>query len=71
MQPLKTLFIGVYVAWLAVIGLYALAQLIAGADAMLSWAGVALVALPLLLYLIIAIFKRRPRAGRHPVGYSV
>jgi hypothetical protein len=71
MQPLKTLFIGVYVAWLAVIGLYALAQLIAGADAMLSWAGVALAALPLLVYFVIALARRQPRAQHHPVAYSV
>jgi hypothetical protein len=40
-------------------------------EAVLSWAGVALAALPLLLYLVIALVRRQPRAMRHPVGYSV
>jgi hypothetical protein len=71
MKLLKTLFIGVYIAWLATVGLYALAMVAAGNEAMLSWAGVALAALPLLLYLIIALVRRKPRAEHHPVGYSV
>jgi hypothetical protein len=71
MKLLKSLFLGVYVTWLAVVGLYALALLVTGTEAMLSWAGVALAALPLLLYLVIALARRQPRAKRHPVGYSV
>jgi hypothetical protein len=71
MKLLKALFIGVYMAWLASVGLYALAMVATGNEAMLSWAGVALATLPLLLYLVIALKRRQPRAERHPVGYSV
>ena len=71
MKLMKTLFISAFIAWLAAVGLYALAMVAAGNEAMLSWAGVALAALPLLLYLVIAMLRRQPRAERHPVGYSV
>lgn len=71
MKLLKTVFICTFVTWLAVVGPYAVYLLATGTQATLSWAGVALTVLPLLVYFVIARIGRQPRADRHPVAYSV
>jgi len=68
---LKSVFISGIVTWLAAVSLYALYQLVQGADPLLSWLGLALSAASPLSFFIKAFVAKTPRTQRHPVEYSV
>jgi peroxiredoxin len=68
---LKSVFISVFITWLAVISMFAVMQLTRGSEPLLSWAGLALAALSPLTLFIKAYLAKSPRTPRHPVEYSV
>jgi len=68
---LKSVFISVFITWLAVVSVFAVSQLARGTEPLLSWAGLALAALSPLALFIKAYLARSPRTPRHPVEYSV
>ena len=71
MNLLKSVFISAFVTWLAVLSLYAISQVIRGAEPLLSWVGLALTALAPLLFFLKAFMFKSPRTPRHPVAFSV
>jgi len=55
---LKSIFISGFVTWLAVVSVYAIAQLVRGTEPLLSWLGLALAAFaPLALFIKAFMFK--------------
>ena len=71
MNLLKSVFISGFVAWLALVSLYAFTQLIRGTEPLISWLGLALSAFaPLVFFIKVFLFKS-PRTPRHPVEYSI
>jgi len=68
---LKSIFISGFVTWLAVVSVYAIAQLVRGAEPLLSWLGLALAAFSPLVFFIKAFAFKSPRTPRHPIEYSV
>ena len=71
MNLLKSIFISGFVTWLAVVSVYAIAQLVRGAEPLLSWLGLALAAFSPLVFFIKAFAFKSPRTPRHPIEYSV
>ena len=71
MNLLKSVFISVFIGWLAVVSFYSIAQLASGAEPLLSWSGLALATLSPLAFFIKAFLAKSPRTPRHPVEYSV
>ena len=71
MNLLKSIFISGFVTWLAVVSVYAIAQLVRGTEPLLSWLGLALAAFSPLVFFIKAFAFKSPRAPRHPIEYSV
>ena len=71
MNLLKSVFISAFVTWLAVVSLYAITQLLRGAEPLLSWLGLALSAFAPLAFFIKAFVAKSPRTRRHPVEYSI
>ena len=71
MNLLKSIFISIFITWLAVVSGYALVKLSSGAEPILSWLGLALAALPPLGFFIKAFLASSPRTSRHPVEVSV
>jgi peroxiredoxin len=71
MNLLKSVFISAFIAWLAMVSLYALTQLVRGTEPLVSWLGLALSALaPLAFFIKIFLFKS-PRTPRHPIEFSI
>jgi peroxiredoxin len=68
---LKSVFISAFVTWLAMLSLYALAQLARGAEPLLSWLGLALAVFAPLVFFIKVFVAKSPRTRRHPVEYSI
>jgi peroxiredoxin len=68
---LKSIFISGFVTWLALVSVYAIAQLVRGTEPLLSWLGLALAAFSPLVFFIKAFAFKSPRTPRHPVEYSV
>ena len=71
MNLLKSVFISVFVTWLAAISIYSLSRLTTGAEPLLSWLGLALTALPPTVFFIKAFVAKSPRTPRHPVEFSI
>ncbi len=71
MNFLKSVFISGFITWLVVVSNYSGMHLIQGTEPVLSWLGLALAALPPLIFFIKAFLFKTPRTPRHPVGYSV
>ena len=71
MNLLKSIFISGFVTWLALVSVYAIAQLVRGTEPLLSWLGLALAAFSPLVFFIKAFLFKSPRTPRHPVEYSV
>ncbi len=71
MNLLKSIFISGFVTWLALVSVYAIAQLVRGTEPLLSWLGLALAAFSPLVFFIKAFAFKSPRTPRHPVEYSV
>ena len=71
MNLLKSIFISGFVTWLAVVSVYAIAQLVRGTEPLLSWLGLALAAFSPLVFFIKAFAFKSPRTPRHPIEYSV
>lgn len=70
MNLLKSIYISTFIAWLAVLSIYAFIQIARGAEPVLSWVGLALSAFAPLTFFIKAFLIKSPRTPRHPVGYS-
>ena len=70
MNLLKSIYISTFIAWLAVLSIYAFIQVARGAEPVLSWVGLALSAFAPLTFFIKAFLIKSPRTPRHPVGYS-
>jgi len=68
---LKSIFISGFVTWLAVVSVYAIAQLVRGTEPLLSWLGLALAAFAPLAFFIKAFTFKSPRTPRHPIEYSI
>lgn len=71
MNLLKSVFISVFVTWLAAISIYSLYRLAGGSEPLLSWLGLALTAVPPTVFFIKAFLAKSPRTPRHPVEFSV
>ena len=71
MNLLKSIFISGFVTWLALVSVYAIAQLVRGTEPLLSWLGLALAAFSPLVFFIKAFAFKSPRTPRHPIEYSV
>lgn len=71
MNLLKSIFISTFVSWLAVISVYAITQVLKGAEPILSWLGLALSAFGPLVFFIKAFLFKSPRTSRHPLEYSI
>ena len=71
MNLLKSVFISAFVTWLVLLSLYAISQLVRGAEPFLSWAGLTLAAFAPLAFFLKAFIFRSPRTPRHPVGFSI
>jgi|GEM_PF-1922726 len=67
----KSVFIGAFIVWLALLGLYGLIQLSRGMQPVLSWLGLVLAALGPLLFFIRSLLFKSPLTFRHPHGYSL
>jgi peroxiredoxin len=68
---LKSIFISALVSWLAVVSIYAIVQVLRGAEPLLSWLGLALSAFGPLVFFIKAFLFKSPRTSRHPVEFSI
>jgi len=71
MNLLKSIFISVFVIWLAAISLYSISRLAGGVTPLLSWFGLGLTALAPLAFFIKAFLFKTPRTHHHPVGFSI
>lgn len=66
----KSVFISVFISWLAGVSLYALIETVRGIEPLLSWMGLALSALAPLVFFINAFLFKSPRTSRFPIEYS-
>lgn len=71
MNLLKSVFISVFLLWLTLASLYALTQVIRGAEPLLSWLGLGLSSLAPLTFLIKTLVLKSPATRRHPLEYSI
>ncbi len=71
MNLLKSIFISAFITWLAAVSIYAITQLVRGAEPLLSWLGLALTAFTPLAFFIKAFAFKSPRTPRHPIEYSI
>jgi peroxiredoxin len=70
MNLLKSVFISAFVTWLAIVSVYAIAQLSRGMDPLLGWLGLSLAASAPLAFFIKAFLFRTARTPRHPLEYT-
>ena len=71
MNLLKSVFISAFVAWLALVSLYAFTMLLRGTEPLLAWLGLALTAFAPLAFFLKAFLFKSPRTPHHPVEFSV
>ena len=71
MNLLKSVFINVFITWLAMVSLYAFIQLGRGVEPLFSWLGLALASFAPLVFFIKAFLYKSPRTRRHPVEFSL
>lgn len=68
---LKSLYNVVFIAWLAVLGVYALVQFTGGTPPLLSWLGLALSAFGPLAFIAMSHLLKPPRAPGPAIAYSI
>lgn len=71
MKLSKTIFARGLTVWLTLVTLYALIQLVRGMEPLLSWLGLALTALPLLIFFLRSMLGSKAVSSDHRLGFSV
>ena len=71
MNSWRTALIAILITYLAVVAVYALVEIARGMEPLLSWLGLAIAAIPPLVYLAPVRYRKHPTADRPPLAYSI